>query len=276
MVKKNFIVESLEARQLLSFGLPVIPLPLPIGDLIIPDVEDCRLRGGTVTRQGPVNGDFAAFPDLTGWQQTGNDFVVAGDFKPVPDGGSAQAVVSNAQAPTAGVLPVSASSVESFLGLKSGALSKQGKTAVNGSAIKQDITGKAGDTITFKVDFLTNEAAVGGNGDFGFITVGFNGQSRAYKITGKLVATDPLDSNGFASETGYKKYTIVLPCSGKYSIGFGVVNVGNALNASDVLVSNVKLNTSPIGNIFGLCDGRGDQNDDRGGWNFGGGKDIWR
>ena len=267
MSRKNFSIEALEIRKFLSAALPA-----SFGKLIIPDVES---RGNnSVTRQGPVNGDFSGFPDLTGWQTTGNDFVMAGDFKTIPDGGSTQAVISNAQAPTNGPLPVTASTVESFLGLRSGAL---GNKAFNGSAIKQNITGKAWDSVSFNVDFFTNEATFGGTGDYGFISVGFNGKTRAYRVTGKLTATNPLDSNGLASETGYQKYTILLPASGTYTIGFGVVNGnGNGASASDLAVSNVQLNSGPVilphgdgdGHGDGHCDGHGDGRDNRGGWNF--------
>jgi hypothetical protein len=195
---------------------------------------------GQAKRQGPVNGGFEASPDFTGWQTIGNDTIQAADFYPPPEG-AVQAVLSNGPVPNT---PASASALESFLGLRSGALSSPGAAAVNGSAIKQGVVGKEGDVLTFKADFLTNEAAVGGNPDYGFVTLtGANGKTQLIKISGVLTPTSPAvaNSTGFARETGYQTYSITLPHSGAFTVGFGVVNVGDANATSDLLVDNVQL-----------------------------------
>lgn len=235
----SFGVESLEGRRLLSGNLPPVQIPLFNKTLLIPNFSGTP-NAGPVTRQGPVNGDFSKTPDFTGWQTAGNEFVQAADFHPIPDGKAAQAVISNAQQPNGGTLPTSADNLETFLGLTSGALSAPGKTAVNGSAIKQNITAKRGDVLTFKADFLTNEIAKG-NADYAFVTITLNGKTQLFKLARDLKATNPLDGSGFTSETGYGKYVIFLPKSGQYTLGFGVVNVGDGTVASDLLVDNVQL-----------------------------------
>lgn len=239
MPSTPFPVESLEMRRLLSFSLPPIHIPGTDTTLFVPT----QLGGpgaGPVTRVGPVNGDFSATPDFAGWQTSGNDLVFAADFHSIPDGKTTQAVISNAQQPNNGTLPVTAANLETFLGLGTGALSSPGNTAVNGSAIKQNVTGKRGDVITFKADFLTNEA-VNTNRDYAFVTITLNGKTQLFKLTGALKATVVTDGSGFASETGYHTYAVLLPKSGQYTIGYGVVNVGDSLFASDLLVDNVQL-----------------------------------
>jgi hypothetical protein len=237
MPSTPFPVESLEERRLMSFSLP----PIHIGDttLLIPT----QLSGpssGPVTRVGPVNGDFSASPDFSGWQTSGNEMVTAADFHSIPDGKKTQAVISNAQIPNGGKVPVTAAALETFLGLGAGALSSPGNLAVNGSAIQQNVTGKRGDVITFKADFLTNEA-VKTNRDYAFVTITLNGKTQLFKLSGALKATVVTDGSGFASETGYHTYAVLLPKSGQYTIGYGVVNVGDSAFASDLLVDNVQL-----------------------------------
>jgi hypothetical protein len=245
-------VEPLEGRRLLSGGgdgggttfVPFFPGP----------------NGPPVTRQGPVNGGFEQTPDFAGWQTSGNDLVLAADFHAPPEG-AAQAVISNAQMPNNGTLPVSAANLETFLGLTAGALSKPGAAAVNGSAIKQDVTGNAGDIVTFKADFLTNETTKA-NGDYGFVTVTFNGKTELFRIHAAVKPITGLNTSGFLSETGYRMYTIVLPKNGTYTIGYGVVNVGDSEVASDLLVDNVQLQPRPVENEDD--DDQGDDNNNQG------------
>jgi hypothetical protein len=234
-----FSVESLEQRRLLSGG----GNPLGSARVFVPSFGGGGV-GPPVTRQGPVNGGFEQSPDLTGWQTAGNDFLQAADFH-TPAEGTLQAVVSNAQQPNNGTLPVGASALESFLGLSSGGLSSPTKTAVNGSAIKQDITGKARDAVTFKADFLTNENPAK-PGDYAFVTVTLNGQTQLFKLNAVLKPVTVLNNANFASETGYKTYAIILPKNGTYTIGYGVVNVGDSTVASDLLVDNVQLQPGPF------------------------------
>jgi hypothetical protein len=235
MAERQFGVERLEGRRLLSAGGPSSPTP-PV----------------PVIRQDFVNGGFEASPDFTGWQTTGNDLIEAGDFYKAPEG-NLQAVITNGLQPSNGGTPVSAANLESFLGLKTGALSSPKSTAVNGSAISQNVTGRAGDFITFKADFLTNEAA-NAHKDYGFITVTFNNKSVLLKLSSLAYKTIASPNNtGFMNETGYHTYAILLPFSGTYTIGFGVVNVGDSLGSSALLVDNAQLQTRPF-----IFDFRGD------------------
>lgn len=261
------LVESLESRQLLSAGVQSYMSPLQGAtwlDVSLGgdnnDGEDGRgFSGGDdhgfnsrITRVPPVNGGFETFPDFTGWQATGNDSVLASDFYTPPEG-AAQAVLSSGPNTSGGSTnPVSAAKLETFLGLKTGALSNKGGSAFNGSAIKQTITAKPFDILTFKADFLTNELdkKAGGNPDYAFVSITFNGKTQLVRLSDalKTTSTPVQSSTGFVRETGYHTYALVLPRGGQYTIGFGVVNANDAMVASDLLVDNVRL--QPLFNFF--------------------------
>ena len=269
MSSSPFGVESLETRRLLSATIPTLHIPFTDLTVAIPNLPGGS--AGQVTHQAPVNGDFSA-NSFTGWQTAGNDTVQLSDFHSIPDGKADQAAISNGTQPSSGTLPTTAANLESFLGLNAGDLSAKGSTAVNGSAIKQTITAKAGDLVTFKADMLTNEATLTGR-DYALVSVTYNGKTQYFKITGVLKATNPLDSSGLSSETGYHSYAILLPKSGQYTIGFGVVNVGDATVASNLLVDNVQLKTR-FADLFDGFGGRdqGRGNDQDFGHDFDGGK----
>lgn len=251
-------LESLEIRRMLSASPLQFRIPGTDTTLLVPLFAGGS-SSGPITRQGPANGDFSQSPDFTGWQTAGNDMVQAVDFHAIPDAKPTQASLSTAQQPNSGTLPATAANLEGFLGVSAGALSSAAKTAVDGSAIKQSITAKAGDLVTFKADFLTNELPKS-NRDYALVSVTFNGKTQYFKITGVLKPTSPLDAAGLSSETGYHSYAILLPRGGQYTIGYAVVNVGDSTVASDLLVDNVQLNTR-FGDLFhgdgGIRDGNG-------------------
>jgi hypothetical protein len=191
-----------------------------------------------------VNGGFEGFPDFVGWQTSGNTTIQAGDFR-VPAEGVQQAVLATGPgATTGGSDPVTAASLETFLGLAAGTLTGAGAT--EGSAIKQlTISGNAGDTITFSYDLATNEPRLQGNNDFGFVTL--NGVlTKLADTTNATNAPPAIDGSGnnaginsFARETGYQTFTLTLAASGTFTLGFGVVDVGDTLVDTALLIDAV-------------------------------------
>jgi hypothetical protein len=183
-----------------------------------------------------TNGSFETTPpDFSGWATTGNTVLEDSTFKAVPDG-VLEALLSNGpQSNTGGPAgPVAASSLETFLGLSAGALG-----ATNGSAIKQTITASAGDFITFKFDFVTNEPTPNPSfNDYGFVTVGTT-VGRLADTTSSFVATSPDLSSFAAQETGYKQFTVQFLSGGTFTLGFGVVNVGDTNGQSGLLVDAI-------------------------------------
>lgn len=188
-----------------------------------------------------TNGSFEAFPDFAGWSTTGNTTIQDSTYK-TPTDGSVQALLTN------GTGAVSATSLESFLNLTAGALTSKGAT--NGSAIKQSITVAAGDVVTFNFDFATNEAPNIPFNDFGFVSVA------PTNTTGVLADTNSPSSptsnlfginSDFSRETGYLSYSVKFTSAGSYTLGFGVVNVGDTSTTSGLLLDNVVETSSFVG-----------------------------
>jgi hypothetical protein len=195
-----------------------------------------------------INGGFEDFPDFNGYATIGNTTLQAADFHP-PVEGSLQALISNGPgADTSGNDPVSAAQIETFLNLAAGTLTSPATfKAFNGSAIKQTFTANAGDVLTLKYDFLTNEQVnKGGISDASFAVLLKNGGgSPALNLlsnaNGSFVATDSLSGAGaFAPlETGYQTFSTTLLVSGTYTLGLGVTNAIDANFASGLLVDAI-------------------------------------
>src|SRR4051794_9655225 len=103
------------------------------------------------TGAGIINGGFEQRFD--GWQTIGNPSVVTAAFGIVPPEGASQALIPNRPGGT------SPGAVASFLGIDLETLETlagSGDASV-GSAIRQSFTGNAGDVLTFRWKFLTNE-----------------------------------------------------------------------------------------------------------------------
>ncbi len=141
------------------------------------------------------------------------------------------------------------SSLESFLGLSGGTLDSLVTTpspagATEGSAIKQTFSGTAGDILSFDWNFLTDDGPPGGESstynDSAFYTL--NGQ--AFLLADTLGVFSP-SYTGYVAETGFGTVSITLPGTGLYTLGFGVVDVGDSLFNSALLVDNVVANPEP-------------------------------
>jgi len=226
------------------------------------------LMAANTAHAGLVNPSFEDFPDFTGYSIIGNDTIVASDFR-VPADGLVQALMATGpQGSTGGPAgPVTASAMETFLGMSAGSLTGLGAT--EGSAIKQTITtATTGDTLTFKYDFATNEtkgvttvtlngialgAGVGSFNDFGFLTI--NGVLTKLADTNSTLGPPPAITLGgdnagissFLSETGYQMFMLTLGGPGTYTIGFGVADVGDTTTDSILLVDNLGLRPGQSG-----------------------------
>lgn len=180
-----------------------------------------------------TNGGFEGFPDFTGWQQIGNTTIQDSTYH-TPTEGSVQALLTN------GTGAVTAASLESFLNLTAGTLTSKGAT--NGSGIKQSITVAAGDVVTFNFDFATNETPNVPFNDFGFVSVAPTSSLGVLADTNSPSSpTNPLFgiNADFSRETGYLSYAVKFTSAGTYTLGFGVVNVGDTSTTSGLLLDNV-------------------------------------
>ena len=130
--------------------------------------------------------------------------------------------------------------------------------AIEGSAIKQTFTGRAGQTLSFAWNFLTNES-VGSSAnsefnDFAFATLTNNSQNSFFRLADTSTNFLANGSNtSFFEETGFKTFSYTLPTDGEYTLGFGVVDVGEPTVISGLLLDKVQAvpeTSSTVGLLF--------------------------
>jgi len=205
-----------------------------------------------------VNAGFEQTPDFTGYTTIGNTTLQAADFA-IPVEGKLQALLSNSSGETTGGSnEVSGAQLETFLHLSAGTLTNAATFKANsGSAIQQTFSGLAGQTLTFKFDFLTNESPAGrtGHNDAAFLTLQNGANPTILAILADTnssmhAVTDALSgaANFATTETGYLTYTTTLATSGTYTLGLGVINSMDGNVASGLMVDaiNVSGGTSSV------------------------------
>ncbi|MBD2440585.1 PEP-CTERM sorting domain-containing protein [Nostoc sp. FACHB-110] len=191
---------------------------------------------------GLRNGSFET-GDFTGWSTTGNTSIKTASFGSQPKQGNFQALVST----TADGRTATPGELEDFLGLEPFSLDNINGPIFSGSALQQEFSAVAGQTLSFNWNFLTNEASQSPNFN-GFAFVKIN------KSTQKLADTFSTlipSSTFFVSETGYRTFSYTIPTTGNYSLGIGVATVGDAFGGFGILVDNAALVPEP-GSVVGL------------------------
>jgi len=172
---------------------------------------------------------------LIGWTTAGDTRTVTSAYGITPVDGNSQALITNNELKTPA--PISASALETFLGLSPGSFTAAGNgTAVEGSAILQQISVTAGQTLTFSWNFATEEdvklAPNWKYNDFSFAmirpvgTTGDQSNISTLENVQKLV-TDIFTANSqilpFGSPayldfktgaTGYRTFSFTFPTSG--------------------------------------------------------------
>ena len=192
---------------------------------------DYRLENsafGTGTVEGNVQAFLStAFKEVLGVDRNGNEI----------EGGNA--------APATYITGVAENSLEGFFGVSQFFGNDSLAEAIEGSAIKQTFTGRAGQTLSFAWNFLTNES-IGSSAnpdfnDFAFATLSNNSQNSFFRLAD---TTTNFLANGsqtnFFEETGFKTFSYTLPTDGEYTLGFGVVDVGEPTVISGLLVDKVQ------------------------------------
>jgi hypothetical protein len=211
------------------------------------------VAAGKPAQAAVTNPGFEDSPDFNGWLTTGSTAIQDVGFR-TPIEGSLEAVMSTG--PSAGIggsgSPQTAASLETFLGLSAGALSVAGGgPAFNGSAIKQiTVTGNAGDTIGFKYDFFTTETRPATTfNDFAVVTL--DGVAvKIADVNGATLAPPPIGGGGenaginaflgqTGKETGFLSGSVTLASGGTHTLGFAVVNLTDADNASGLIVDAI-------------------------------------
>lgn len=228
------LVEVLESRRMFSAAPATVVTPPALAPIL--------------------NGGFEDAAALNNWGVDGNATTHGVEYLAAPEG-QQQAVLSTGPGIGGTGTPDTAANIESFLSLNSGTLTKQGNgAAVSGTAIKQTITTRGFQILSFKADYLTNETA---KQDFAFVTLtNDHGQTRFFKIRPQVHATSNMVSGatGEASESGYRTYFLLIPRSGTWTLGFGVVNTVNAQ-----ILSSLALDSIQVAPLFGSGFGFGDR-----------------
>jgi len=152
-----------------------------------------------------------------------------------------------------GTNAASAVNLASFFGFTVGTMNNgAGVNATEGSGFKESFSFTAGDTVSFNYDFMTQEPPTGGAKDFAFVVLlnSLNQVVQYSVISNYAAATFGTTGAGnpFGSETHYQSFQLTIPTTGTYTLGFGVVDTGNAAtdtNPSALLVDNVQVTAVP-------------------------------
>ena len=187
-----------------------------------------------------INGGFET-GDFTGWSTLGVTSIQTNAFGSGPTEGQYQALLQSGDSfsvPGAATL----AQIDTFLGLSAGALDNlvSGHRVVSGSAIQQSFTATAGQVLSFQFNFLTNEGT-GANADPGFNDFGFVSVNNAPSKLADTFSSFSASSTIYPVETGFQTVSFTIPTTGTYTLGIGVVNVGDTFNDSGLLVDNATL-----------------------------------
>ncbi|MCC5661666.1 hypothetical protein LC608_32925 [Nostoc sp. XA010] len=208
-----------------------------------------------------INGGFENSFD--NWQTLGDYRVETSAFGSGTVEGNSQAFLSTAYdevvdvdengrevlggnaSPAVYITGIAENSLENFLDVSSFFGEGFLADAIEGSAIKQTFTAQAGETLSFAWNFLTDESVSNNRNpdfnDFAFATVSNSYQNLFFKLadtTTDFLARDS-DSN-FFEETGFKTFSFTLPTDGEYTLGVGVVDVGEPTIISGLLLDQVQ------------------------------------
>ena len=180
--------------------------------------------------------------DASGWSTNGQVSVITGSDGYVPQEGDYLTVLNTNGADQA--------SMEQFLGLPPGALDAHASqnseapgynpsisgNATSGSAAVIQLEVSAGDTISFDWNFVTSDYMP--YNDYAIVTI--NGQ--IYTELSDVLALGNLSGN--TSSTGWQTFTYTATESGTLTIGATVVDIGDQIVDSRLLIDNLRVGVS--------------------------------
>ena len=221
-----------------------LPKRLTLTAWVVSLMSFSSLYGASPSYAALINGGFET-GDFTGFTTMGDTSIQTASFGSSPTEKVFQALLSNASLAGdffnfSGTDAATSLNLKVFLGLAPESLSNFGNgDTVEGSAIKQTFTANAGDILSFDFNFLTDDEAPTPNyNDFAFVVL----QHSTIKLADTFSTFHP--SPFFRQETGFQTFSTVLPTSGTYTFGLGIVDVGDNALTSGILVDNIQLTAS--------------------------------
>ena len=170
-----------------------------------------------------LNGSFEE-GFLLGWTALGS-YATTDQYAP-PEGVRQAELRSNSA--------LAASTVETVMALDAEALDALGfGTAVQGSGLVQNVTAAAGDMLSFRWQFVSNEVSPAERDDVAFMVLA--------PLAPIATGTPVLLASVSSQPSGVQCSTLVVPAAGVYLLGFGIVDVGVAGGDSILLVDDVRL-----------------------------------
>ncbi|MEJ7638889.1 MAG: hypothetical protein WKF75_13195 [Singulisphaera sp.] len=161
-------------------------------------------------------------------------------------GAIVSAVVAATSARQAHAEPVTPAKLEGFLSLPTGsldAITLQG--AIEGSALRLTFAASAGDVLSFDWDFLTDENFNAQSfNDLAFVTLGTQ-----VNVLGDVYSSTFIPSmTPFFDETGYQSFSMTFATTGTFTLGVGILDVGDDLFDSALLLDNFALSGAAVPN----------------------------
>jgi hypothetical protein len=181
------------------------------------------LTPASVTYAGPSNTGFEAGSHAA-WSTVGSNQVVNSIGSIAPPFGSFQSLSQTLD----GTSGAGVAALESFLGLAPGSLEDLG--VIEGSAIKQTFTVTAGETLSFRWNFLTNQPTPDAvANDFAFYVL--DGTLVELADTNSMFVAAP--GSGFTDRTGFNTLCLCFASPGTHTLSFGVADVsGESVNSA--------------------------------------------
>lgn len=190
------------------------------------------------------NGGFET-GNFSNWSTIGDSFVDTSEFVINPTEGSYSALLITGAAEDGELGAASDSAIETFLRLAPNSLdSLIGANAIEGSAIQQTFTAKAGDILSLSWNFLTNEATpeTEGFNDFAFVSIA----GVATKLADTSSSFFSSSANEFDQGTGFQTFSYTVTADGAYTLGLGVLDTRDNTMGSGLSVDNVKLESNIV------------------------------
>jgi hypothetical protein len=195
------------------------------------------VSGAMLTMSGAAwgavaNGDFET-GDTSLWTPIGQTHVATAGFGVIPTDG-----IYMGELESTGNFTATGSVLVASLGLDMADFIAMAQgVPVNGSAITQSVTVNAGDVMSYKWNFLSDELDEDPEfNDFTFLVV----DGDAYLLTSKTLGTfGATAALGFDGETGWQNGNFTFTAGGSHEIGWASVNVGDAGHNSVLLLDSI-------------------------------------